>query len=372
MLSPTKAFGSSPAPHSPRTAVPLRGLFLDGVWRCNCPERPPAVKFQTKNHGVNHGRWFYVCQKPQEKRCRFFLWASDAEVREKHAVLINSRTEPAADSFSSTTSSATIATPAPETPTKKPRLFETGLLTPQTDRTVRFGDTGLGNSGARGKGGQLSAAMPPQSAKARMMAEDLDEFEWDISDDTAVGNLLGSQEQRQQQAASATATAPMRQPDFGPPKTPSRDAVGASAPEKRKLDDISDVGAQDGSKTEAFTPTSLARSFTDRAVSFSSTVPSSSLEFSKTPTPVRFVGASPATGGEKPSSDLAAQAVEILDKNRVVMPEKAKGELMDLLQKYELKVKGIARGRDISRIALKKKDDQIKALNERISMLERR
>lgn len=214
--------------------------------------------------------------------------------------------------------------------------------------------------------------MPPQSAKARMMAEDLDEFEWDISDDTAVGNLLGSQEQRQQQAASATATAPMRQPDFGPPKTPSRDAVGASAPEKRKLDDISDVGAQDGSKTEAFTPTSLARSFTDRAVSFSSTVPSSSLEFSKTPTPVRFVGASPATGGEKPSSDLAAQAVEILDKNRVVMPEKAKGELMDLLQKYELKVKGIARGRDISRIALKKKDDQIKALNERISMLERR
>ncbi|TPR08678.1 hypothetical protein CAN33_005385 [Aspergillus niger] len=339
MLSPTKAFGSSPSPHSPRTAVPLRGLFLDGVWRCNCPERPPAAKFQTKNHGVNHGRWFYVCQKPQEKRCRFFLWASDAEVREKHAVLTNSRTEPAADSFSSATSSATIATPTPETPTKKPRLFETGLLTPQTDRTVRFGDTGLDNSGARGKGGQLSATMPPRSAKARMMAEDLDEFEWDISDDTA---------------------------------TPSRDAVGASAPEKRKLDDISDVGAQDGSKTEAFTPTSLARSFTDRAVSFSSTVPSSSLEFSKTPTPVRFVGASPATGGEKPSSDLAAQAVEILDKNRVVMPEKAKGELMDLLQKYELKVKGIARGRDISRIALKKKDDQIKALNERISMLERR
>ncbi|GKZ34183.1 hypothetical protein AbraIFM66950_004367 [Aspergillus brasiliensis] len=368
MLSPMKSFGSSPSPRSPRTAVPLRGLFLDGVWRCNCPERPPAVKLQTKNHSVNHGRWFYVCQKPQEKRCRFFLWASDAEVREKHAVLMNSRTEPAADSFSSTTTTATI--PTPETPTKKPRLFETGLLTPQTDRTVRYGGMGLDNSGARGNGRQWSATMPPQSAKARMMAEDLDEFEWNDSDDVAVENLLSSQEQRQQQAPAATA--PMRQPDFGPPKMPSRGTVGASAPGKRKLDDITDVGAQDGSKTEVFTPTSLARSFTDRAVSFSSSVPSSSLEFSKTPTPVRFGGASPVTGGDEASPDLAAQAVEVLDKNGAVVPEKAKGKLVDLLHKYELKVKGIIRGRDISRIALKKKDDQIKALNERVAKLERR
>ncbi|GFN14875.1 PX domain protein [Aspergillus tubingensis] len=363
MLSPMKSFGNSPSPHSPRTAVPLRGLFLDGVWRCNCPERPPAVKFQTKNHGVNHGRWFYVCQKPQEKRCRFFLWASDAEVREKHAVLTNSRTEPATDSFSSTATTATIS--APETPSKKPRLSETGLLTPQTDHTVRFGGMGLDNSGARGKGGRLSATMPPQSAKARMMAEDFDEFEWEDSDDAVVENILSSQEHRQQQAAAAAA-APMRQPNFGPPKTPSRDAVGAYAPGKRKFDDISE-----GSKTEVFTPTSLARSFTDQAVSFSSSVPPSSLEFSKTPAPVRF-GASPATGGDKASSELTAQAAEILERNKVVMSEKAKGELMDLLQKHDLKMKGIVRGRDISRIALKKKDDQIKALNERVAMLERR
>lgn len=215
----------------------------------------------------------------------------------------------------------------------------------------------------------MSATMPPQSAKARMMAEDFDEFEWEDSDDAVVESILSSQGQRQQQAAAAAA--PMRQPNLGPPKTPSRDAVGASAPGKRKFDNISDMDAQDGSKTEALTPTSLARSFTDRAVSFSSSVPPSSLEVSKTPTPVRF-GTSPATGGEKASSELAAQAVEILDRNKVVMSEKAKGELMDLLQKHDLKVKGIVRGRDISRIALKKKDDQIKALNERVAMLERR
>ena len=229
---------------------------------------------------------------------------------------------------------------------------------------------GLDNSGARGNGGRFSATMPPQSAKARMMAEDFDEFEWEDSDDAAVDNILSSQEQRQQQAAAAAA-APMRQPNFGPPKTPSRDTVGASAPGKRKFDDISNLDAQDGSKTEVFTPTSLARSFTDRTVSFLSSVPPSSLEFSKTPTPVRF-GASPATGGDKASSELTAQAAEILERNKVVMSEKAKGELMDLLQKHDLKMKGIVRGRDISRIALKKKDDQIKALNERVAMLERR
>lgn len=198
-----------------------------------------------------------------------------------------------------------------------------------------------------------------------MMAEDFDEFEWEDSDDAVVENILSSQEHRQQQAAAAAA-APMRQPNFGPPKTPSRDAVGAYAPGKRKFDDISE-----GSKTEVFTPTSLARSFTDQAVSFSSSVPPSSLEFSKTPTPVRF-GATPATGGDKASSELTAQAAEILERNKVVMSEKAKGELMDLLQKHDLKMKGIVRGRDISRIALKKKDDQIKALNERVAMLERR
>ena len=55
---PRRGGGGGPGtPRSPRTAVPTRGLLLDGIWRCNCPERPPALKLQTKNHGVNHGRW---------------------------------------------------------------------------------------------------------------------------------------------------------------------------------------------------------------------------------------------------------------------------------------------------------------------------
>lgn len=52
MFSPSKKF-----PKSPHTAVPLYGLFKDGIWCCNCPARPPAARRQTKNGGKNHGRW---------------------------------------------------------------------------------------------------------------------------------------------------------------------------------------------------------------------------------------------------------------------------------------------------------------------------
>lgn len=34
-----------------------RGRFSDGVWYCDCEPRLPGNRFQTKNKGVNHGRW---------------------------------------------------------------------------------------------------------------------------------------------------------------------------------------------------------------------------------------------------------------------------------------------------------------------------
>ena len=39
------------------TKVPLKGLFADGIWQCNCDPRLSAQHFQTKNGGKNHGRW---------------------------------------------------------------------------------------------------------------------------------------------------------------------------------------------------------------------------------------------------------------------------------------------------------------------------
>lgn len=45
----------------PVQKVPLKGLFTDGVWHCNCEPRLPAQHFQTQNGGKNHGRW---CKYP--------------------------------------------------------------------------------------------------------------------------------------------------------------------------------------------------------------------------------------------------------------------------------------------------------------------
>ncbi|KKZ66736.1 hypothetical protein EMCG_07567 [[Emmonsia] crescens] len=70
------------------TAVPLRGLLVNGVWHCNCEPRRQADHFQTKNGGRNHGRWFYTCPKPQGNRCNFFLWEDEAEIRESDMVKV--------------------------------------------------------------------------------------------------------------------------------------------------------------------------------------------------------------------------------------------------------------------------------------------
>jgi hypothetical protein len=101
-----------------------RGAFLNSVWHCDCDPRLPADKFQTKNGGKNHGRWFYTCQKPQHKRCNFFLWADDAKVREESAVLSGKRSEPGAggkEGGAPVTPQKNRTSVEPPTPTSKPR-----------------------------------------------------------------------------------------------------------------------------------------------------------------------------------------------------------------------------------------------------------
>lgn len=73
-----------------------RGLFVNGIWHCDCDTRLPAEKFQCKNGGKNHGRWFYTCQKSSPSRCSFFMFASnETEARERAALMSNNNnTEP--------------------------------------------------------------------------------------------------------------------------------------------------------------------------------------------------------------------------------------------------------------------------------------
>ncbi|KAB8258402.1 hypothetical protein BDV32DRAFT_139630 [Aspergillus pseudonomiae] len=257
-----------------------------------------------------------------QQRCNFFLWATDAEAREKLAILSNSRTEPQN---------------MPQTPTKASRHEGTGLLTPQTDRPLRHAP------GSESRNFQT----PSKSAKARMMTEDSDGFEWD---DTIADE-------------AATVQHKPRQPDFGqaaggsdflPRKTPRTDSC--TSPSKRKLSDMESA--------PSLTPTSV---FSPRSTACR--LPPASAEISVTPTPSKYKNALSADSAAD-TSELSLQALRILESHNVVVPRKAQEELTELLNRYDLKTRGIIRGRDISRFAIKKKDEEIMKLNERIVMLD--
>jgi hypothetical protein len=326
MASPQKTPDPKP---SPRTYVPLKGFFNNGVWYCNCTKRLPAAKLESRNHAQSHGKWFYTCQLPPHQKCNFFLWASDAEIREKQTVLSNSTSE---------------SMTGPQTPSKPSRNVGTGLLTPQTDRPFRNGPAGKLETG-------------PKSAKARMMSEDTDEFGWDdsVADDDF--EKLLSQPPRQPDFGRA----PPATPSFGssdftysPRKTPRTDSF--TTPGKRKFADM---------ERESFmTPTSIFSSQT-QSQSFSP----SSVDISSTPTPSKYRNALSADSGAD-TSDLAQQAIKILEGHGTVVPRRAMEELVSLLNRHDLKMKGITRGRDISRAAVKKKENEISILNERIATLE--
>ncbi|KAL5332984.1 hypothetical protein BJX70DRAFT_382430 [Aspergillus crustosus] len=334
MISPHKSRGGGGGGGaSPRTAIPTRGLLLDNIWRCNCPERPPAIKLQTRNHGVNHGRWFYTCQKDPQQRCKFFLWSSDAEAREKATLLSNSRTE--------------SASAAPQTPSSKTVSAQqiTGLLTPTTGQRDRY----TGSSTTRQTPTNTNAKF---AAKARMMTEDSDEFEWDNGiESEVVGSILDD----------GRGSGALRQPDFGlsARKTPRTERVTSPGKRKRSFDegDETSVTMTPGS---AMSPPAGTIRGTDNT-SF------------LTPTPKRYKNAVATPVAESPlvsSREMLAQVSQILESHGVVVSHAAQDDLKELFGKHELKLRGVIRGRDISRAAIKTKDEQIARLDERISQLE--
>ncbi|KAI3133610.1 hypothetical protein CBS147326_4722 [Penicillium roqueforti] len=308
---------------SPRTTSRQnRGLFRDGLWCCNCADRPVAVRRETKRHGPNLGKWFWTCA---QSRCSFFLWAADAVIREQAVVLANSRSE--TDSFSITPSKRT------------PGRMDNGLITPQTER--RFIDTP-----------QRNFKSPPKTAKARMISEASDDFGWnDDSDDDELIKALSS---------SQTETF-ISQPNFHPDspfKTPRTAAV--TSPGKRKLGEITN----DKSSYDRSAPATPFSSRSSRTEMFPS-----SAELCMTPTPSKYNDVLSADS-KFDTSDLAKSLLDILEKHSVVLPNRAHDEVLSLLNRQDLKTRGIIRGRDMTRLALKKKDGEIKKLQDRVSNLE--
>lgn len=275
----------------------------------------------------------YTCQKPQSHRCTFFLWKEEAEPREQAVVLSNSRSE---DELRYPT------LPTPSTPSKTPRRG--GLLTPQTER--RFIDVP-----------PRHAQSPPKSAKARMMAEDTDEFGW--VDDSDENNELT-------ELSSSQATESfMSQPNFHPdqpykaPRTPTR-----TSPGKRKL---FEAEYNDYNTSTSNSPIIPTPSFTHS--SMSGRFPPSSAELCMTPTPTKYRDV--LSSESRPDmSNLAKEANSILDKHNVVLPNKARDELVDLLNRHQMKLQGVNKGRDVTRQMLIRKEAELTKKDAEIKRLE--
>jgi uncharacterized FAD-dependent dehydrogenase len=88
-----------------------------------------------------------------------------------------------------------------------------------------------------------------------------------------------------------------------------------------------------------------------------------------TPTPVRNRDAL-SSDSRLEESDLSKSASAVLDKHGVVLPNQAYDELVELLNRYDLKMRGVNRARDILRVAMKKKDDEILRLKEKNTNLQ--
>ncbi|KAJ5210485.1 Zinc finger GRF-type [Penicillium cf. griseofulvum] len=321
MASPHKYPGSTGT-----TAQRIHGLFKDGIWCCNCPQRPAAAHRQTKKQGVNLGKWFWTCAQPPHLRCGFFLWANDATIREQEAILANSRSEP--DPISLTPSRQNTG------------RMNNGLLTPQTER--RYNPP------------QRNFKSPPKTAKARMISEASDDFGWnDDSDDN--DELIKA-------LSSSQTESFISQPNFHPKspfKTPRTSTV--TSPSKRKLAEVTN----DNPSTDRSAPATPFSSRSSRTEMF----PPSSAELCMTPTPSKYNDVLSADS-KFDTSDLAKSLLGILEKHSVVLPNKAHDEVVSLLNRQDLKTQGIIRGRDMTRVALKKKDDDIKKLQDRVSNLE--
>lgn len=187
-----------------------------------------------------------------------------------------------------------------------------------------------------------------------MMAEDMDEFGWDDEGDT---------EELAEVFDSSQTTEPiMSQPNFHP-ESPSKAGrtPRMTSPGKRKLTEF----AYDNSTSSSF---AMATPLSSRSTT-SNRYPPSSAELCMTPTPSKYRDVL-STATEGGSSDLAKEAIGLLEDCDVVLPNRARDQLIDLLDRQELKTKGIRQARDMARNLIHKKDKEIASLREKLSNLE--
>lgn len=330
----------------------------------------------------------WTCQR-QKGQCTFFLWKSDAEVREKTVTLNNENSE----KVPSVSSGGVFSTPSKRRSTLGNDEGK-GLLTPQTERSGRDFYTPVSARTQR-------STRTPKSTGARMMEEDEALEQLGGDKEHSLGGVTSFQDRLRKAGGSEHML--QRNHDQGEDpflssrldparKTPQAEVT---SPTKRKR--VSGFFGGDGFQTQPETqaqsqaptmrgsPRSSPYMHSQATQPLTSPLtspwskdnnPPSSAEVCQTPTPTKYAsrtiltGASPSLKPDDGSVSLSAQAVALLERENVVIPRSTQEDLVALLDRHELRDKGIVRGRDISREALKKSEEENTRLRERIAYLE--
>lgn len=252
---------------------------------------------------------------------------------------------------------------------------ERGLLTPQTENKTRDFRTPIS--------AQTRTPYSSKSAGAQMMADDeaLEQLagEDGIDSDESVGshaaprsfqdrlNGAGARKYSEAKTESFSSTS-----SGSPPKTPRTEAITSPGKRKRR-EQIEDEDAGAGLRTPVKRGPLFSPSPAQSSASSWPKLPPSSAEVCLTPTPTKnprqsFTVESPS---QINTTSLSHEAISLLERQSVVIPRSTQEELVELLDRHELRDKGIVRGRDVTRAALKQRDEEIVKLKEKIAGLER-
>jgi LysM repeat protein len=345
----------------------LKGVFADGIWNCECKPRLPAEHFKVKKETKNKGRWFYTCQNQAEKRCDFFLWHEDAKLREEGAVLNNSRSEPQHRQVSN----AQDGWAAGRT--------RTGIFANIDPTATKATHESVGDDDATTDEGSPPPAYSSQQAGSKRKAEAADLNQEDDYDDELLPWPLTGQEEQDLVAAADSRALPPETPRkavktgiYATPVTTvqkmrtlpwlQQPYKPASVPRTPSL--VTDQ-QKEYMDSPSKPPTKALPPITEQAYGPTPTLQASTPKTqSKSPSPPNRHRDALANPADK-SSSLTNEALATLAGTSI--PPSVLSNLRGILSKHDLKSQGIAKGRDISRLALKAKEAKIMELQARIA-----
>ncbi|KAI1640325.1 hypothetical protein F4809DRAFT_481558 [Biscogniauxia mediterranea] len=358
--------------------VPLMGIFRNGIWYCNCRPRLPAHQFTVKRDTENRGRTFYTCQheRGKENKCDFWLWAEEARARETNALLSNSRSEFGTPSRRGILKQMTLHESI--TPRKEKRhwtektpisgaaeLAELGIARGET--APHNDNHGSNGSPSRERGNEAarpSNVNPEINAARSQGAVCAGSKRKRLEEDDEYGDLSSGEEE---ELVALTDSSTRYHDAFATPAVATRSTAVddgiptplTERPTRRVLFAVPEDSSAKRQRTND-EPSSSSSSFpTSSSSSGSSSSPSSSQQ---------HASANPAATPGTDAANLTKEVMALLRDQK--LDEPVLRAVRAALDRHAAKARGLERGRDASREAVKRAEDRAAQLQRRVAELE--